>query len=57
MKIFSQPGPDVNGYMPQHKALADALRAATTDEEADEIARRDGHRDAQGAVLWLEERS
>lgn len=56
-RIFSRPGHADNGIGRKDKALADALRAARNDEEADRIARNDGHRNATDAVLWLQERS
>lgn len=48
---------DHNGSGQADRDLADKLRAATTTEEADAIARRDGLIDGADAALWLRERS
>lgn len=57
MGSFTRPGPSANGYGERDKAMADALRAASTSEEADEIAHLNGLEDAADAVAWPEERS
>lgn len=46
-----------DGYGAADRALAARLRAAGTQEEADQAARDDGHTNAEDAADWLNGRS
>jgi len=52
-----QLGMSDNGYGEADRQLADDLRAASDSDQADQIARSHGLRDAEDAVSWLKERS
>lgn len=52
-----RPGRNDNGYGDQDRRMAGALRNAGSTEEADQIARDNGLKDAKDAVNWLEGRS
>jgi len=54
--IFSSPESG-SGYGKQDRRMARALRSAGTKDEADEIARDNGLKDAEDAEKWLRERS
>jgi len=54
MGIF---GGSASGYGDSDQRMADALRSAGSKQEADQIARDNGLRDAGDAADWLEERS
>jgi hypothetical protein len=56
MGLFSSK-PSGNGYGAADKKLAAALRGAKSQKEADQIARADGHKDANAARGWLRGRS
>lgn len=55
--LLARIGTEKNGYGSEDRALADALRKCKNAEQADAVARADGHVDAAGAVNWLTERS
>jgi hypothetical protein len=57
MRLPLPLGKSDNGYGARDRQMADALRAAKTSAEADQIARANGMTDASDAVSWLKERS
>jgi hypothetical protein len=57
MRLPLPLGESDNGYGDLDRQMADALRAAKTTAEADQIARANGLTDASAAVSWLKERS
>ena len=57
MTTNRRPGRSQAGYGQPDGELNRALRQAPDKQEADRIARRDGHEDARGARKWLVIRS
>ena len=45
------------GYGPKDRQLAEDLRTAGSAADRNEIAKADGHKDAEGAAKWLKDRS
>ena len=57
MTTFRRPGRTQAGYGKGDRNLNRALRTAPSPEDADRIARADGHEDARDARKWLVMRS